>query len=182
MNTFIALLRGINVGGKGKLPMADLVAALESFEFSHVRTYIQSGNVVLRSRLKSSEQVAKQVRKAIAEGCGIEPEVIVLTATELQTVIDSNPFPSATEEPTSLHFFFLGALPEQADDEKLEAKRSSSERYERVGKVFYLHAPEGIGRSKLAASVERILGVPVTARNWRTVNTLMEMARLDSQE
>lgn len=182
MNTFIVLLRGINVGGKSKLPMAKLVEVLESSGFAHVRTYIQSGNVVLRSRSSSSSHVAKDVRSALARECGIEPEVMALTTAELENAINANPFPHATEDPQSLHFFFLASSPEELDDEALEAKRSESERYAIVGNIFYLFAPDGIGRSKLAASVERLVGVPVTARNWRTVNTIMEMARLDSTD
>ncbi len=90
--------------------------------------------------------------------------------------MESNPFPEAEAEPKTLHLFFLASAPEAADIESLTEAKSPSERFHLTDHVFYLHAPDGIGRSKLAANAEKYLGVAITARNWRTVQKLREMA------
>ncbi len=89
----------------------------------------------------------------------------------------ANPFPQAVDDPKSLHFFFLADTASNPDLDSLEKLRARSERFELIQKVFYLHAPNGIGRSKLAASAERLIGVPATARNWRSIRKIVEMAR-----
>jgi uncharacterized protein (DUF1697 family) len=91
--------------------------------------------------------------------------------------IRKNPFPEAVTDPKALHAGFLASMPEKPNLKALESLKSDSERFRLVGKVFYLHAPEGIGRSKLAANAERLLGAPMTDRNWRTVCKIREMAR-----
>ncbi|MCB0263597.1 MAG: DUF1697 domain-containing protein, partial [Calditrichaeota bacterium] len=88
----------------------------------------------------------------------------------------ANPFPEGESEPKSLHLFFLAAPPENPDIAKIESLKSDTENYKLIGSVFYLHAPDGIGRSKLAEKVERALGVPATARNWRSVCQIMAIA------
>jgi uncharacterized protein (DUF1697 family) len=89
--------------------------------------------------------------------------------------MDANPYPEADEEPKSVHLYFLAGDPAEADIAGLEAVRAPAERFHLEGGVFYLHAPDGVGRSKLAAKAERLLGVSATARNWRTVTKLREM-------
>lgn len=175
MTTYVALLRGINVGGRNSLPMTTLVKILESLGLEQVRTYIQSGNVLFRSR-KSRTGLAKQIREAIGKTHGFTPDVFVLRVDELQQAMRSNPFPEAEAEPKSLHLYFLASSPKEPNLEAMEAIRGERERFAIDGNVFYLHAPDGIGRSKLATNAERRLGVPATARNWRTVTKLFEMA------
>jgi uncharacterized protein (DUF1697 family) len=100
----------------------------------------------------------------------------VLTVDQLRRVVQGNPFPAATSTPGSVHLFFLAGPPDAAADERLQEVVASSERFVLRDDVLYLHAPDGIGRSKLAASAERRLGVPATARNWRTVTAVLDLA------
>jgi uncharacterized protein (DUF1697 family) len=95
----------------------------------------------------------------------------------MERVMRSNPLPEAESEPKTLHLYFLAAPPERPDLDALEGIKGDRERFVLGDGVFYLHAPDGIGRSKLAANIEKLLGVPATARNWRTVHKVMEMAQ-----
>jgi len=175
MNTFIALLRGINVGGHNKLPMKELIALLESGGLANVKTYIQSGNVVFQTPRNDRAELGAEVSKAIAQSHGFRPQVMLLSLGDLETAVSQNPYPAATQEPKTLHFYFLETTPPSPDLTKLEALKTESEQFALIDTVFYLHAPDGIGRSKLAAAVEKALGVATTARNWRTVSKVMEM-------
>jgi len=102
----------------------------------------------------------------------------VLTRRALESAVSGNPFPEVVENPQSLHLFFLAERLKKPDLKPLEALKTKTERFELRGTVFYLHTPDGFGRSKLAARAERLLGVETTARNWRTVTTLLEMANV----
>ena len=176
--TYIALLRGINVGGKHKLPMSDLKALLEQCGCVDVRTYIQSGNVILSSPTRDRTALEKQITAAIAKRHGFAPRVLLLTCAEFEKAAAANPFPQAAENPTTLHLVFLDAPPKNPDFKSLEALRSGNEAFALKGKVFYLHTPDGLGQSKLAERAGRFLGVESgTARNWRTVTTLLRMAK-----
>ncbi|MBI1285396.1 MAG: DUF1697 domain-containing protein [Thiobacillus sp.] len=176
MNTYVAFFRGINVGGNCSLPMKELVAALEGLGALNVRTYIQSGNAVFESAKKNLTRLSKQVPAEILKRRGFEPHVKVLSIEALAKAIAENPFPEAIADPGSLHLGFLASPPKNPDMEKLFSLKKESERFHLIENRFYLHAPEGVGRSKLAASSEKLLGVPMTDRNWRTVCKVMEMA------
>ena len=177
MNTYIAFFRGINVGGKCALPMKELVATLEEIGARNVKTYIQSGNAVFESVEKDLAQLSKQLSAAIMTRRGFEPYVHILTVDALEQVIKENPFPEAEADPGHLHLGFLASRPKSPNLNKLSGLRKESERFHLTDMAFYLYAPEGVGRSKLAASTERLLGVAMTDRNWRTVCKVMEMAR-----
>jgi uncharacterized protein (DUF1697 family) len=177
MKMYVALFRGINVGGKNRLPMKDLVATLENVGCQDVATYIQSGNAVFQSGERDASLLAETIEAEIKKRHGIEPRVLVLTSDDIERAMRSNPFPEAESEPKTLHLYFLAAPPERPDLDALEGIKGDRERFVLGDGVFYLHAPDGIGRSKLAASIERLLGVPTTARNWRTVRKVMEMAQ-----
>ena len=179
MNTYIALLRGINVGGHNKLPMGELTEILEGLGLQDVETYIQSGNVVFQKDDVNPSELSERIKSAINERRGFAPQVLVLSAEELEGAVEANPFPEAVDEPKRLHFYFLADAPENPDLETLENVKVESERFALEGRVFYLHAPDGIGRSKLAARVEKALGVAATARNWRSVRKIKEMAARD---
>jgi uncharacterized protein (DUF1697 family) len=172
MHTWIALLRGINVGGNNILPMAKLREDLESLNFENVVTYIQSGNVLFQTKEKDRTKLAKKIGTKIFASHGFEPSLLLLTMEELESAIENNPYPDATADPKSLHFFSLASEPTSAQWDRLEKAKSATESYQISGQVFYLHAPDGIGRSKLAASAEKLLGVSTTARNFQTVNKL----------
>ena len=176
MTIYIALLRGINVGGNNKLPMAELARELRDLGLQDVKTYIQSGNVLFRSDATDSAALAQRISAAIQARHGFAPHVLLLELGDLQQAVTANPFPDATTEPKSLHLFFLAETPASPDLALLDALRRENEHFSLADRIFYLHAPDGIGRSKLAEKVGKALNVPMTARNWRTVTTLLTMA------
>lgn len=175
MNTYIALFRGINVGGNNILPMKDLVGILEGMGCEKIKTYIQSGNVVFQTNKEQANKIAREISSRILESHGFEPKVLLLEIPELQDAIENNPF--NTEDGKALHFFFLDSHPNNPDLERLMAIKSKSEEFKLQKKVFYLYAPDGVGRSKVAVKVEQCLGTPVTARNWNTVSKLISMVK-----
>ena len=182
MESWIALLRWVNVGGRNKLPMKQLAAELEALGLSGVKTYIQSGNVVFRCPNDRAANLATEIGAAIKAKFGFEPSVAVISVNELAQAKADNPFPEAVDESANagngknLHVFFLSGIPFPLDRDRLEALRRPSERWEIKGSVFYLHTPEEFGNSKLAAQVEKILKVTATARNWSTVCALLDLA------
>jgi len=175
MKTCIALFRGINVGGKNKLPMKELVAVLESLGLQNIKTHIQSGNAVFKTKAADTAKLAKTISTAIKKSYGFEPQVLLLDSVSLHKVIKANPYPEAEAAPNTLHVAFLATIPPKPDLDALERIRAASERFQLAGNVLYLHAPDGVGRSKLAACMERLLGVAMTSRNWNTVRKLKEM-------
>jgi len=175
MATWIALLRGINVSGKNILPMAELRRELEGLGFEDVQTYIQSGNVVFRSAARSATRAADRIADAVEGAHGFRVPVLVLSAKELEGAVRKNPFPQVSAE-KFLHFSFLFETPKRPDLDALAELATKKEEFRLIDRVFYLHAPEGIGRSKLAARAEKHLGVKATGRNLRTVRKLGEMA------
>ena len=177
MKTYIALFRAVNVGGKNALPMKELVAILEQLGSRNVKTYIQSGNAVFESKEKDASRLSKKIRVEIKQRRGFEPHVLVLELQDIEKAMKKNPFPEAENDPKALHVGFLTSAPENPNLKTLESLKSGSERFRLIDKSFYLHAPEGVGRSKLAAKAEKLLGVPMTDRNWRTVSTIWKMAK-----
>jgi uncharacterized protein (DUF1697 family) len=157
--------------------MKALKTLLEQNGCLDVRTYIQSGNAIFRSPMSDVARLARRVTAAVSESHGFEPSVLVLTRAELETAAFENPFPEAGDDPKSLHLFFLAEPPDKPDLKACEALKTKSERFELKRRVFYLHAPDGFGTSRLAARAERLLGVAATARNWRTVTTLLQMLK-----
>lgn len=176
MSIWIGLFRGINVGGNNILPMKELVGELEALKLTDVRTYIQSGNVVFSSSAKAAGPLTKKIVNRIEERFGFAPQLLLLNHGELMRAVENNPFPQATSDPKSLHFFFLTKPARQANLKALDEAKAKTESFQLTDHVFYLHAPDGIGRSKLAASAERQLGVVTTARNYRTVEKVLAMA------
>lgn len=177
MACWIALLRGINVGGHNRLPMKDLVDCLEAAGCSDVSTYIQSGNAVFRHTGLDSAELSGRIGKIIVNAHGFEPRVLVLPVAEFEKVRAANPFPEAIDDPRTLHVAFLADRAEAADFGAMQSCAAASESFALTDSAFYLHAPDGIGRSKLAAKVEQLLGVEATSRNWRTVSKLAELAK-----
>lgn len=174
MNTYIALFRGINVGGNNILPMKNLVTILEEMGYQKIQTYIQSGNVVFQTKKTQTDKIAEEISAKILERQGFNPKILLLGIDKFQDAIDNCPY--KTDEGKTLHFYFMETLPENPNLEKLNTIKSETEQYKIKSKVFYLYAPDGIGRSKMAAKVEHILGVPTTARNWNTVSKLISLA------
>jgi uncharacterized protein (DUF1697 family) len=179
MQRWIALFRGINVGGNNILPMKELIRHLEALKLQNVRTYIQSGNVVFDTEEKSVSSLTKKITGRIEKKHGFGPQVLLISREELQSAIQANPFPQAVSDPKSLHFLFLEKPAAKANIQALDLAKSRTESYVLKGCLFFLHAPEGIGRSKLATTAEKHLGVAATARNYRTVEKIAEMAMQD---
>ncbi len=167
METFVALLRGINVGGNNILPMKELKCILEENSYHNPKTYIQSGNVVF-----DSEKPPQSIDLLIEEKYGFKPEILIIKEKEFLELVSGNPYSSTIGK--QIHFWFCKNTP-KANVEKLDELKSETEQYLINGKVLYLYAPDGIGRSKLAANIEKCLGVPVTGRNLNTVNKLIGM-------
>ena len=173
--TYIALLRGINVGGK-VLKMADLGQAVAGLGFEDVRTYLQSGNMVFKAARASNADLAGRIASAIQSHKAMDVKIMVRSVHEWDRVISCNPYPQAEEKPKTVHAFILD---DQAGKDRiaiLRAKEAGSEEWMIAGDALYLHTPDGFGKSVLGNLVERTLKVPMTARNWNTIKALKELA------
>jgi uncharacterized protein (DUF1697 family) len=173
--TWLALLRGINVVGKNKVPMKALAGALESAGFQGVRTYIQSGNIVFRSSSGEPRTLAAKIERLVERKFGCAPAVLVINKAELAAAIRANPFPDARHNHKLLHLYFFDSPPKSPDIASLQRVAAGREAFALKGGIFYLWTPDGFADSILRSRVERCLGVPATARNWRTVNELLKL-------
>ncbi len=177
MKSWIVLLRGINVLGNNMLPMKELADTLERAGFRSVRTYLQSGNVVLQSARGTARTLSKRISNLILERFGFLPKVMVISAAELADAVRGNPFPGADKNHKALHLYFLAEHPRQPDLAALARLDVGREAFALKGCVFYLYTPDGFPDSILRSRIERCLGVAATARNWRTANELLKMVR-----
>ena len=174
----IALLRGINVGGRNRLPMAALAGFFEEAGCGAVRTYIQSGNVVFRAADRVAAAVPDVVASAIERELGFRPALVMRTGEALDDVVRNNPFLAAGAEEKELHVAFLDGVPEAERVAALDPERSPPDAFAVRGREVYLRYPRGMGRTKLGGDyLERTLGVAATVRNWRTTMKLRELAR-----
>ncbi|WP_286235821.1 DUF1697 domain-containing protein [Thalassotalea sediminis] len=173
MEKFVVLFRGINVGGNNLLPMKALVPLLEDNHYQNISTYIQSGNVVLESQ----EDPTVNIQNIVTNHFGFTPKVISFKEDEWLNAFDNNPYTAF--EGKFVHLYFCNNTI-VLDSEKLTKYISHSEQYHINDNVFYLHAPDGIGRSKLIANIERCLQQDATGRNLNTVKKLSSM--LNQQE
>lgn len=169
-----ALLRGVNVGGRNKLEMAELRAVATECGYEDVRTYIQSGNLVFSTTATSTATVAKRLREAIADRTAVAPEVTVRTRRDLADVVKKNPFLKRGEDPAHLHVVFrTGAARSSVD--LVDPSGYAPEEVVAIGTELYLYLPSGVGRSRLVADLGRRKPTG-TMRNWHTVVKLLEMA------
>jgi uncharacterized protein (DUF1697 family) len=173
MAVFIILFRG--VGGATQLPTMPLREALGKAGFENVATYINSGNAVLMSR-KSRETVISTIAAICAREFGFEKAIHAVIRAEWDDLIANNPFPDAVSTPKFLHAAVLADEPDEGRVEGLRKFATAGEAIEVVGKVAYLHTPNGFGTSKLAEKFDKGIGVENTARNWNTVLKLAELA------
>ena len=172
MPSHVALLRGINVGGRSKVAMADLRSLVESLGYADVTTYVQSGNVVF-----TAESVdAAALEAAIEERLGVAPAVVVLTRDELEQVVAGNPWPDERDG-KHLHVVFTAGEPDADVVAAAQEKATGGDEARIVGGTLYMHTPNGLGRSKLAAELARRGPKDGTARNWTTVTKLLAMLR-----
>jgi uncharacterized protein (DUF1697 family) len=176
--SFIALIRGVNVGGK-MLSMERLREALARLGFDNVRTYIQSGNVVFQAGRGTPDGVAKKMEELILEEFDLPVAVLVRTSAEMQRVVRRNPFLAEQGiDETRLHVTFLASVPSRAAITSLAAIPAGADRLRHAGKEIYLYCPNGYGKTKLSNNViEKVLATRATTRNWNSVRKLHEMAR-----
>ncbi len=173
----IALLRGINVGGKNSLQMKALVAMFADIGCTDVRTYIQSGNVVYRAGKSLAGRVPDLVARAIQKNTGLVVPVVTRTPDDLRDVVRHNPFLRAGADPSRLHVMFLADAPTKARIASLDPDRSPPDEFVVRGREIYLHTPDGMGKSKLTnAWFDAKLATTGTARNWRTLLALIALA------
>ena len=168
----IALLRGVNVGGAGKLPMPEFREMLAGLGFGAVRTYIQSGNAMFESDL-ASPRLEAMIGDAVEARFGFRRDVFVLSAGEIAAALGDHPFAGA--EPKFVHVYFLRETP-VPDEAALSALALPGDGWHIGSRRFTLHTPGGVGTSKLAEKLPRLLPSPMTARNLRTIAALHDMA------
>jgi uncharacterized protein (DUF1697 family) len=174
MTTHVALFRGINVGGKHILPMQDLRDLLAELGCENVRTYIQSGNAVF-SASDDRISLSARITSTIEDRFGFAPQVLLLTVERFVAIASANPYPEAEVTPKFLHVWFLTEKAGNPDIDEMNSIKAENERFTLTDDALYLHAPDGVGRSRLAAKIDRHLGVSTTARNWRTVGKLIDL-------
>ena len=175
MATYVALLRGINVGRHRRVSMADVKEAFTAVGAEDVTTYLQSGNVLLRSSL-SAAKLAPRLEKELERRLGHDIAVLVRTRADLARLVEKNPFPDE-KDGKKLHVAFLESAPQRTRARRLDPERVAPDAFRVSGREVYLHYPKGYGRSKLTNDyLERQLGVRSTMRNWKTVSALAERA------
>jgi uncharacterized protein (DUF1697 family) len=181
MATHVALLRGVNVGGRNKVPMADLRIAVSSLGYPAVSTYIQSGNVLFSTTETDTTLLEAAIAGVIASTFGIKVGIVVVTREQLAAVLSRIPYPDEPN-PRYVHVMFLGAEPDEALLARLDAAsqavaaKGSRDTVTARGRTLYLHTPDGYGTSELATTVQRVTApVNGTARNLATATKLLEL-------
>lgn len=173
----IALLRGVNVGGKNSLPMKALAAMFAETGCEGVQTYIQSGNVVFGATPALAKKIPAMIEAEIEERFKIKSPVIVRSGAELRAAVAANPFLKEGGDAATLHVAFLAETPSGARAASLDPDRSPPDRFALIGREVFLHLPNGVGKTKLTnAYLDSKLGTVSTIRNWRTVLKLLELA------
>lgn len=176
MTTWIALFRGLNVGGKNKLKMADLRTTLAAMPVQHVRTYIQSGNAIFASAL-GAEALAATIRGAVCDAHGIETSVMLRDAETFHRIAAAHPFAEGADE-RRLAVAFLEEAPAASSVAEFDETCYAPDVCALQDRQVFVFAPSGFGKTRLTNSwLEKQLGVPATTRNWRTVRKLSEMAQ-----
>lgn len=177
LQPYVALLRAVNLGSRNKVSMPDLRSVFVALGGEDVKTYVQSGNVVFRSKADDPGKLTRVVEKQLRSELSLDVRVLLRTQAELASLLAANPFAARQRDPTKLHVTFLLDAVEKARGRKVEATQLEPDEFRIVGREVYLHCPEGYGRSKLSnAYFEKELGVAATTRNWRTVTKLAELA------
>lgn len=173
MTTYAALLRGINVGGKKKVPMSELRQLLTGLGWRGVRTYLQSGNAVF---ITDERHPGPLLERALADHFGFEVRCIIRTAAELRAVADACPLPAGRLDSAKLLVMFLEQAPEPGHFDALDADAYAPDEFHHVDRAIYCYFPDGMGRSKLPDALAAALpGTLMTGRNWRTVQRLVEL-------
>jgi uncharacterized protein (DUF1697 family) len=178
---FVALLRGVNVGGHGKVSMADLREAFARLGYDDVATVVQSGNVVFTAGKTTAAALERTIEKTLAADLGTSARVLVRTGAELTRIVAANPFLDAADDGTKLHVLFADRAPDAARVKAVDRDRYLPEEFAVRGREIYLSLPNGLGRSVLMpALTEKKLGITATARNWNTIGKLLALCSQQS--
>jgi uncharacterized protein (DUF1697 family) len=178
MTVYVSMLRAVNVGGTSRIKMDALRRAYESMGFSDVRTLLQSGNVVFRSRITDRARLVRRIEQELERQLELGVVVIVRTLAEMASIVDRGPVLSPRADPSRLLVMFLADVPESRAQATLQKWHKGPEMLELRGPEIYLYYPAGIARSKLSTAViESKLDVAGTARNWNTLTKLLEASR-----
>jgi len=175
MKTFLSILRGINVGGQKKVPMAELKILYEELNFKNVKTFIQSGNVIFQT--KNAKDLSKRIEQKILNTYHFNVPVIIRTTEEMQNIINENQFhKEGNININKLHVTFLADYPAQARIDEIVKSNFEPDRFYIAGKEVYLYCPDGYGSTKLTTNFfESRLKVIASTRNWKTTNELFKI-------
>lgn len=178
MPVVISMLRGINVGAHHRIKMDALRAIYKSLKLEDPCTYVQSGNVIFRSKEKNLAALREKISAAIERKAGFRPEVVLRTPEEFRSAMAANPFAHRKEiDPAKLHVSFLADEPIRDAEKNLLSLKHHPEELHLIGRELYIYFPNGAGKSKLPwSSLDKHLGTPGTARNWNSVTKILEMA------
>lgn len=176
MARWVALLRGVNVGGNARLAMADLRRILAALGATDVVTYLQSGNAIFADP-RSAPVLEREIANALAVEAGMSTKVLVRSAEAMAAIVAANPFPDAVTAPATLHVAFLSGTPSRDLTAGIDRTRFAPDEFRVKDALVYVHLPNGFARTKLTNDMwERSLGVTSTMRNWNTVTKLAELA------
>lgn len=177
MTRYAVFLRAVNVGGHNKVPMASLRDMVTALGYGGVATYVQSGNLVVDAPKQTASAVETAISKALRDELGLTIDAMARSRKDLVAIIDANPFAAeAKEDPKKVHVSFLAGQPTAAARKACDPAEFDPERFEFGDRCLYLYFPDGAGRSKLGtAPWGKRLSMPGTARNWRTVTTMLDM-------
>jgi len=182
MNTYIALLRGINVSGQRTISMKDLKALMIKAGYENVMTYIQSGNIVFGSTETNKKTLSKDISEVIQKHYGFTVPVLILTCQEVEEIIKKNPYNNGKKDITKLHITFLDTVPEKKLLETTRDEKFQSDEFHIDNTLIYLYCPDGYGMTKFSTMFfEKKLGVTATTRNWKTMLELEKLATLKSE-
>jgi uncharacterized protein (DUF1697 family) len=177
MAAFICFLRGVNVGGKGKVPMADLRALLEGLGFDKVKTLLQSGNAVFAAKGGTATALAGKIEAAIEKRFAYRSDVHLLTPSDLRRIVEANPYPGeAKKDPSHLIVRFIARPIDKTAQAALAATAAEGEKFKVTPGAIFLYYAHGIARSKLGSTLDRKDGARGTGRNWNTVTKLLDLA------
>ncbi len=178
MNTYISILRGINVSGHKLIKMDALREMITSLGFERVQTYIQSGNLVFQSKQTDEKKLAGKIEKEIIKTFGFEVPVLVIAFDELKKIVKRNPFlKDSSKDISFMHVTFLSQQPTAENFDKIKEVKHREDEFQLIEKSIYLYCPNGYGNSKLTNSFfESKLKLTATTRNWKTIGEIIKIA------
>ena len=174
MTVWIALFRGINIGGN-RMPMKDLVKVLEAEGLTGVKTYIASGNVLFRSD-RAHDDLKATIEALVKANFGFHSNLFLITLPHIEKLMNANPYKNREHKGKAQHLFFIQGPITKIDTARMDELKADNEAYHLSDECFYFYAPDGIGRSKLIEKLGQCLKADMTARNLNTCETLRDMA------